>query len=143
MKVKIKRLDPELPLPVYETSGAVGFDLLARTDMSIEPGKIELVPGNVIVKVPEGYSLLVISRSSTPRKLGLTKPHGVGVIDQDYCGPEDEVMIQVYNFTDQPVSLKRGQKIAQGLFVRTDRFEFEEVDSISETSRGGFGSTDV
>lgn len=143
MKVNIKRIDPTLPLPVYETSGAVGFDFLARTDMTIEPGKIELIPGNVIIQVPEGYSLLIVSRSSTPRKMGLTKPHGIGVIDQDYCGPEDEILIQMYNFTAEPVTVKKGQKMAQGLFVKTDRLEFEEVLEMEAKSRGGFGSTDA
>ena len=141
MKVSIKRIDKSLPLPVYETAGAVGFDLLARETVFIQQGKIELIPANVIIQVPEGYSLLVFSRSSTPRKHGLTKPHGVGVIDQDYCGPEDEILIQVYNFTENPVTIERGQKIAQGLFVRTDRFVFEEVDQIASETRGGFGST--
>lgn len=143
MHVKIKRIDTGLPLPIYETSGSVGFDLMAREDTKIEPHTISLIPSNVIIKVPDGYSLLVISRSSTPRKFGITKPHGIGVIDQDYCGPEDEIMIQVYNFTDQPVTIDRGQKIAQGLFVRTDRFHFEEVEEIEAKNRGGFGSTDI
>ena len=142
MKVNIKRVDTGLPLPTYETAGSVGFDLLAREDTILQPGSIELIPGNVIVEVPEGYALILISRSSTPRKLGLTKPHGVGVIDQDYCGPSDEVMIQMFNFTKEPVTIKRGQKIVQGLFVRTDRLEFQEVESIKDNSRGGFGSTD-
>ncbi len=143
MNVNIKRIDPTLPLPTYETAGSVGFDLLAREDTVIEPNSIQLIPGNIIVEVPEGYSLLLVSRSSTPRKYGLTKPHGIGVIDQDYCGPEDEIMIQMYNFTDKTVTIERGQKIVQGLFVRTDRFTFEEVDKIEKKSRGGFGSTDA
>ena len=142
MKVKIKRIDKSLPLPIYETAGSVGFDLLAREDMEVLPREIKLIPGNVIVEVPMGYSLIVASRSSTPRKMGLTKPHGIGIIDQDYCGNEDEVKIQVLNFTDKPVTVKRGDKIAQGLFVRVDRLEFEEVDDMANKSRGGFGSTD-
>lgn len=142
MKVKIKRLDPSLPLPVYETEGSVGFDILAREDMTIQAGTIELVPSNIIVEVPEGYMLAVASRSSTPRKKGLTQPHGFGIIDHDYCGPEDEIKIQVYNFTSEPVEIKRSEKIAQGVFVRVDKFEWDEVEQISETSRGGFGSTD-
>lgn len=143
MRVKITRIDKSLPLPVYETGGSVGFDLLAREDAVIQPKSIELIPGNVIVEVPSGYALVVASRSSTPRKHGLTKPHGIGIIDQDYCGPEDEVKIQVFNFTDEPVSIAKGTKIAQGLFIRVDKVEFEEVDQIKDSSRGGFGSTDA
>ena len=142
MKVRIKRIDKSISLPVYETSGSVGFDLLAREETVIQPGSIALIPANVIVEVPKGYALIVASRSSTPRKHGLSKPHGIGIIDQDYCGPEDEVKIQVRNFTEQPVAIKKGAKIAQGLFVRVDQFEFEEVDEIKKESRGGFGSTD-
>ena len=143
MHVLIQRIDKSLPLPTYATEGSVGFDLLARETVTIEPGRIELVPGNVVVEVPTGYMLAVASRSSTPKKKGLTPPHGFGVIDRDYCGPEDEVKIQVYNFSEAPVTVERGEKIAQGVFVRVDQFEWQEVDSIRDESRGGFGSTDV
>lgn len=142
MQVRIQRVDKNLPLPTYATAGSVGFDLLARETVRIEPGQIELIPGNLIVEVPRGYMLAVASRSSTPKKKGLTPPHGFGVIDRDYCGPQDELKIQVYNFSSGPVTIERGEKIAQGVFVRVDTFEWEEVDSIREESRGGFGSTD-
>lgn len=142
MQVRIQRIDKSLPLPVYETQGSVGFDLIARESTVIEPGKIELIPGNVIIEVPQGYMLAVASRSSTPRKKGLSQPHGFGIIDHDYCGPEDEVKIQVYNFSSVPVKIERGEKIAQGVFVRVDKLEWQEVEQIREESRGGFGSTD-
>ena len=96
--VRIVRLDPDLPLPQSETHGAVGCDLLVRTDTLVPAGGIALIPTGLIVEVPEGYALIVASRSSTPRKKGLTQPHGIGVIDQDYCGPDDELQIQVQNF---------------------------------------------
>ncbi len=143
MNIRLQRVDKSLALPSYATEGSVGFDFLARESVLIEPGKIELVPGNVILEVPEGYMLLVASRSSTPKKKGLTPPHGLGVIDRDYCGPQDEIKIQVYNFSNAPVTVERGEKIAQGIFVRVDTFAFEEVDTIRENSRGGFGSTDL
>jgi dUTP pyrophosphatase len=141
MKVKIKRIDQSLPLPVYETAGAVGFDLCARVDFVIKPQRIELIPANVIVEVPFGYMLIVASRSSTPLKKGLTPPHGFGIIDHDYCGETDEIKIQVYNFSDKTVEIKRGERIAQGVFVAVSKFEWEEVSQMNEISRGGFGST--
>jgi dUTP pyrophosphatase len=140
-KIKIKRIDKTLPLPIYETNGSVGFDLIARETVTIEPGKIELIPGNVVVKTPEGYMLMLVSRSSTPKKKGLLKPHAIGIIDQDYSGEEDELKIQVYNFTTQSTTVEKGEKIAQGIFVRVDKFEWEEVDSMNSKSRGGFGTT--
>lgn len=141
MKVKIKRIDKSLPLPVYETDGSVGFDIIARTDTDVPAKEISMIPSNLIVEVPPKYMLVVASRSSTPMKRGLTPPHGFGIIDHDYCGPEDEIKVLVYNFTDKDVVIKRGDKVAQGVFVRIDKFEWEEVDEILKGSRGGFGST--
>ncbi|OGJ42475.1 dUTPase [Candidatus Peregrinibacteria bacterium RIFCSPLOWO2_02_FULL_39_10] len=141
MEVKIKRLDKTLPLPVYETDGSVGFDIIARENIEIPPKEISLIPSNLIVEVPKGYMLVVASRSSTPMKKGLTPPHGFGIIDHDYCGPDDEIKVLVYNFKDVPAKVMRGEKIAQGVFVKIDKFEWEEVDDINKNSRGGFGST--
>lgn len=141
MKVKIQRIDKGLPLPVYETAGSVGFDIIAREETIIGPGGIGMVPSNLIVEVPEGYMLVVASRSSTPMKKGLTPPHGFGIIDHDYCGPEDEIKVLVYNFTSADVVIGRGEKIAQGVFVRIDKFEWEELEALEGQSRGGFGST--
>ncbi len=141
MKVLITRIDKDLPLPQYQTSGAVAFDLISRQDIVVGSQQIGLIPANVIIKVPTGYALILASRSSTPLKKGLSTPHGVGIIDLDYHGPEDELKVQVFNFTNQEVIVSRGDRVAQGLFVKIDRFEFEEVPQISSQTRGGFGST--
>ena len=143
MKVRIKRIDKTLPLPVYETQGAVGFDLYAREERLIKAHTLDRIPSNVIIETPKGYGLIISLRSSTPKKWGLLIPHGVGVIDQDYCGENDEILIQVINFTDQDIVIDRGTKIAQGLFVRIDQMEFEEHAKMTDESRGGFGSTSV
>lgn len=142
MKVNIKRIDKTLPLPKYETAGSVGFDLICRESAQIAPQSIVLIPANVIVETPPGYMLMVCLRSSTPRKLGLMMPQGVGIVDNDYCGEADELKIQVYNFTDEIVNVERGSRIAQAVFVRVDTPEWNEVEQMSNTSRGGFGSTD-
>jgi dUTP pyrophosphatase len=141
MKAKIKRVDKDLPLPKYETAGSVGFDFLCRESVAINPYSLGLIPANVIVETPPGYMLMVTLRSSTPKKRGLLIPHGVGVIDQDYCGEGDEIKIQVYNFTSKPVTVERGDRIAQGIFVRVDTAQWSEVDRIESKTRGGFGST--
>lgn len=141
MPIKVTRIDKSLPLPKYETSGSVGFDLIARETTVIKRNTIVLIPANVIVETPPGYMLVIASRSSTPRKKGLTQPHGIGIIDQDYCGPTDEIKIQMYNFSEQDVTVERGEKIAQAVFVHVSKFDFEEVDQIKDASRGGFGST--
>jgi dUTP pyrophosphatase len=140
LQVTIKRIDTTLPLPTYATAGSVAFDLVCREETEIAPRKLGYVPGNVIVQTPPGYMLLLTMRSSTPRRKGLLVPHGVGIIDQDYCGEGDELMIQVYNFRDEAVTVQRGERIAQGVFVPVLHVEWNEVDSVGK-GRGGFGST--
>ena len=142
MNVKIKRIDESIPLPLYETSGSVGFDFLCRESVEAPPQNISLIPANVIIETPPDCMLLVTLRSSTPRKRGLLIPHGIGVIDQDYCGNGDEIQIQVYNFTSQSVLIERGDRIAQGIFVRIDCASWQEVQRMDQKTRGGFGSTD-
>ncbi len=141
MKVKITRIDKSLPLPEYQTKGSVAFDLYSRIDLEIKPQEIFLIPTNLIIQTPKNYMLLIASRSSNPKKLGLLKPHGIGIIDQDYCGAEDEIKVQVMNFTDKSVTIKKGQRIGQATFVKINKANWQEVDKIKQKSRGGFGST--
>jgi len=141
MELLVKRIDKTLPLPEYQTAGSVGFDLYARIAMEIQPREIAIVPANLVVKVPSGYMLALISRSSTPRKKGLLKPHAIGVIDQDYCGENDELGIQVYNFTDQTVVVEKGERIAQAVVIPVQKVQFSEVKNMNTADRGGFGST--
>ena len=141
LRVQIKRVDSTLPLPQHETPGAVGFDLFCREGVTVPPGAIRLIPTNVIVAVPPGYMLMVAARSSLPVKKGLMVSNGVGVIDQDYRGPEDEIRVQVLNFTDAPVEVARGERLAQGIFVRVAQVDWDEVEIVQAQTRGGFGST--
>ncbi len=141
MKLEVCRIDRSLPLPRYETAGSVAFDLLARTDTTVAPGAVGRVPANLIVRVPAGHALILASRSSTPAKKGLSVPHGIGVIDCDYCGPEDELLVQVFNFTAAPVTVARGERVAQALIVPTAHCELVEMEKPADRSRGGFGST--
>src|SRR5947208_10262774 len=116
LTARIKRLSPDVPLPRYETGGAAGFDLAASEDVVVQPGAVALVPTGLVIEVPAGHFLGVFARSSTPLKRGLMVANGVGVIDSDYCGPTDEIQIQVLNFTASPIAVRRGDRLAQGLF---------------------------
>lgn len=141
MQVNIKRIDSSLPMPEYQTSGAVAFDLYSRVDMSIAPKSLGLIPTNLIIETPKGYMLMLASRSSTPKKRGLLVPHGIGIIDQDYCGEKDELLFQVYNFTDQEVAITKGERIGQGVFVKIEQGQWQEVSEMTRPNRSGFGST--
>lgn len=141
MQVKIYRKDPSIPLPQYQTPGSVAFDLAAAEDTIVPPHEVRLIPTGLVICTPPRHMLLIATRSSTPMKKGLMLANGIGIVDQDFCGPEDEIKIQVLNFTDQPVEIKKGDRLAQGLFLQLNRVEWEEVTSLPSNSRGGFGST--
>jgi dUTP pyrophosphatase len=83
----------------------------------------------------------IFARSSTPLKRGLMVANGVGVVDPDYCGPGDEVKIAVLNVTTAPVTIRQGDRIAQGIFLPAPRVTWEETDALGTSSRGGFGGT--
>lgn len=140
MKVKIKRIDQSLPLPQYQTNGSVAFDVGSRVDAVLQPGEVKILPSNLIIEVPAGHVLILSARSSLANK-GLKLANGIGVIDQDFHGREDEIGILLHNFTASPVEVKKGERLAQGLIIPVERVEWDEVDEIKKTSRGGFGST--
>jgi dUTP pyrophosphatase len=110
-------------------------------DIDIPPRSIRLVGTGLVIAVPDGHFLGIFARSSTPLKRGLMVANGVGVIDPDYCGPEDEIKIQVLNVTDAPVQVRRGDRLAQGIVLPAPRVEWDEVGDVAAPTRGGFGST--
>lgn len=139
--VRITRLHESVSLPAYQTAGAAGFDLAASAEVRVDPGAVVLVPTGLVIAVPRGHFLAVFARSSTPLKRGLMVANGVGVVDSDYCGPSDEIKIEVYNFTSQPVVVKPGDRLAQGVVIPYVRAEWDERTETAGTTRGGFGST--
>jgi dUTP pyrophosphatase len=141
MRLKIRRLDSTIPLPAYGTAEAAGFDLAAAHDMDVPPNGVALVRTGLVIEVPSGHFLAIFARSSTPLKRGLMVANGVGVVDPDYSGPEDEVMIQVLNFTAVSVQIKRGDRLAQGIVLPAPRVTWNEVSDIRTVTRGGFGAT--
>ena len=141
MRLKIKRLDAGVGLPHAATGRAAGFDLASAVDIEIPPRSIRLVGTGLVIAVPEGYFLGIFARSSTPLKRGLMVANGVGVIDADYCGPGDEIKVQLLNFTDAPVHVKRGDRLEQGIVLPSPSIEWNEVEDMGEPTRGGFGST--
>ena len=141
MQIKIKRIDKSLPLPEYHTAGAVAFDFYSRIDATITPHDTAMLPSNFIIQTPSGYMLMIAARSSLAKKKGLKLANGIGVIDQDYCGETDEINLLIHNYTNQAVKIERGERLCQGVFVKIDKAQWEEVDKISDQSRGGFGST--
>src|SRR5687768_851352 len=130
MRLKIRRLDSTVSLPSYGTDEAAGFDLAASHDLDIAPGQVGLVRTGLVIEVPTGHFLAIFARSSTPLKRGLLVANGVGVVDPDYSGPDDEIMIQLLNFTAAAVLVKRGDRLAQGIILPAPRVSWQEVSEI-------------
>lgn len=141
MRLQIKRLQPDIGLPAAATARSAGFDLAAAADVEIPPHTIKLVGTGLVIAVPDGHFLGIFARSSTPLKRGLMVANGVGVIDPDYSGPNDEIKIQLLNFTDAPVKVAKGDRLAQGIVLPSPVIEWEEVHEMTVPTRGGFGST--
>ena len=111
--------------------------------MVVPAGRVALVRTGLVIEVPTGHCLAIFARSSTPLKRGLQVANGVGVVDPDYSGPNDEVMIQLLNFTSEDVQIRRGDRLAQGIVLPAPRVRWEEVEDIKEITRGGFGATGI
>lgn len=129
-------------LPKYQTPGSSGLDLHANLDAPITLNKndIVLVPTGLFIEIPEGYEAQIRSRSSLALKNGIFCLNSPATIDSDYRG---ELKIILASLTDKPFTINNGDRIAQMVFAKVEKIDFEEVDSISNTQRGegGFGST--
>jgi len=141
MKVKIKRLDSSQELPKYQTAESAAFDIAANADMVIPAGEIAKIPTGLIIESPREHFLAIVARGSTASKTGLKMANGVGVVDRDFAGPNDEIFLPMHNFRDQAVTIKKGDRLAQGIFIKIDQVEWEEVNEMRQSDRGGYGST--
>ncbi len=133
-----------LPIPHYQTEHSAGVDLYAAVDGEtiIDRGAWKLVPTGLAVAIPEGYEGQVRPRSGLALKHGIGLLNAPGTIDADYRG---EIGIILFNFSDKPFIIHRGDRIAQLVFARVEKARFVEAETLSETTRGagGFGHTGV
>lgn len=137
MKIRMKRFDKSYDLPAPEP-GAACFDLICRETVTIPAHSIRPVAQNIALKVPAGYALLLFVRSSTPRKTGLMLANSVGVVDPFYCGDDDENLAFLLNFTDKDVTVHAGDKLVQGMIIKTEAVEWDEVEHMGEAGHGGY-----
>lgn len=141
MPLQVRRLDPDLPLPAYAHPGDAGLDLYAAEPVELPPGRRASVPTGIALAVPPGCVGLVHPRSGLAARHGLTIVNAPGTVDAGYRG---EVRVLLLNTDpDTPVTIDRGDRIAQLLIQRVETVEVVEVDLLPETARGqgGFGST--
>jgi dUTP pyrophosphatase len=133
-----------LPVPHYQTEHSAGVDLYAAVDdeVALEAGTWKLIPTGISVAIPEGYEGQVRPRSGLALKHGIGMLNAPGTIDADYRG---EIGIILFNFSERPFTIRRGDRIAQMVFSKLARVILETADALSETKRGagGFGHTGV
>jgi dUTP pyrophosphatase len=144
-RVRVLRLPTnlDLPLPSRQTTGSAGFDLAsAEPDFVLAPGERRLVSTGLAVEIPAGIEGQVRPRSGLALRHGITMPNAPGTIDSDYRG---EVRVILQNLGSEPVTIVRGDRIAQLVFARYETPELVDATELEQSSRGagGFGSTGV
>lgn len=144
MKIRVKFFDEEL----YAGDNALKkigeksdwIDLRAREPMFLKEGEFYLIPLGVAIELPKGYEAHLVPRSSTYKRLGIIQTNSMGVIDETYCGDNDEWKMPV--LATRPTTICKGDRVCQfRIMEHQPDFEFEVVDSLDNADRGGFGST--
>jgi dUTP pyrophosphatase len=141
VEILIRRLDASVPLPSYAHPGDAGADLTTTVDVHLDPGERAMVPTGISIALPDGYAAFVHPRSGLAARCGISIVNAPGTVDAGYRG---EVKVMLVNLDPrEPVSLSRGDRIAQLVVQRVERARFVEVERLPGSDRGdgGYGST--
>ena len=129
-------------LPHYETMASAGMDLRANITnaITLQPLERTIVKTGLFIELPIGYEAQVRPRSGLAAKKGITVLNTPGTVDADYRG---EIGVILVNLSNEAFVIENGERIAQLVIAKHERAEWNEVDQLSDTSRGagGFGST--
>ncbi|UCD85926.1 MAG: dUTP diphosphatase [Deltaproteobacteria bacterium] len=141
MKIKLKQLDPDLPIPKYAHEDDAGCDLYSRIDLVLKPGERALMPTGIQLAVPAGYAGFIQPRSGIALSHGISIVNSPGIIDSSYRG---EIKVILINLDKKNTfRLKRGEKLCQLIIQKVEKADFEVVEELDSTIRGegGFGSS--
>lgn len=139
LPVKVKYHDPDIPKLTKITKGD-WIDLCAAEDVELQKGDLRLINLGVSIQIPEGYEAILAPRSSTAARAGVIQTNSIGVIDETYCGDDDVWKFPAYAIRDTKIS--KGDRICQFRILKhQEELEFEEVETLGNENRGGFGST--
>ena len=138
--IKFKKLSEEVILPNYAHPEDAGMDIYSAEETTIPAGKWALVKAGFSMELPSGYEAQVRSKSGLSLKSGIMVLNSPGTIDENYRG---EVGVILMNVSQNDYKVEKNQKIAQMVINKVEHFKVEEVESLSDTTRGegGFGST--
>lgn len=116
------------------------IDLKIRTEVEFHTGDLKKIPLGIAIQLPEGHEAMLALRSSTPLRYGIMQANAPGIIDEKYCGDEDEIQLLAYAFRSG--SIPAGTRVAQmRIFRKQENLDLVEVKSLGNANRGGFGST--
>ena len=142
VKVLVKRLDPNVKLPEYKTSGSSGMDLMAfvNNPIKIAPNTLELIPTGLSIAIPEDLEIQIRPRSGLAAKFSISVLNTPGTIDSDYRG---ELKIILFNHGNEDFIVNKNDRVAQMVLTPIIKMELEEVEQLPDSIRGsgGFGST--
>ncbi len=139
MKIYIKYFAEGI-IPIEKISKGDWIDLRAAEDVEFKAGEFKLIPLGVGMILPEGYEAHIAPRSSTYKNFGIIQTNSIGMVDNSYCGDEDEWKMAAYALRD--TYIHKNDRVCQFRIIeRQPDIEFETVEHLRETSRGGFGST--
>ena len=139
-KIIFKKVHDDAKIPAYQSEEAAGFDLHCTETMTLEAGKVSLVPTGLAMQLSKGYELQVRARSGLAAKKGVFLVNGIGTIDSDYRG---EIKVILSTCSNEKVTLEKGERVAQAVISKVERAQILEAETINATERGagGFGST--
>ena len=140
MKLRIKYFEGATKLKKISIGDWI--DVYAAETVMLFPKGIKKIRLGFALELPKGYEGRLLPRSSTPSTWGIMLAHGEGMIDNSYCGDNDEWQFQAYNCTNRLVKVEKGDKIGQFRIIESQpELEFIEVESFGNPDRGGFGTT--
>ena len=140
--IEIKYFSKEIKPLNYIDGKSDWIDLRAAADVVLKQGETKLIPLGGGMKLPEGYEAHVVPRSSTFRNFGILQANSYGIVDESYCGEEDQWFFPAYAIRDTVIHVN--DRIAQfRIFEHQPAIRFETVEHLNEKSRGGFGSTGI
>lgn len=141
MKIQIKYFDKDLE-KIEKIEQGDWIDLRVSETVELKAGEYKLIPLGIGMILPKGYEAHIVPRSSTFKNFGVIQTNHMGVIDESYCGENDQWRFPAYALRDTVIH--KNDRICQfRIMKKQEQIEFEEVDSLNTISRGGFGSTGV
>ena len=138
--IRIKYFTDKIEKLTYIDGKSDWIDLRAAEDVSLKKGEFDLIPLGIAMELPQGYEAHVVPRSSTFKNFGVIQTNHMGVIDESYCGDNDQWFMPVIAMEDTTINVN--DRICQfRIMKKMPKVHFDEVVFLSEKDRGGIGST--